>query len=45
MGITTEMFVYLAAHHGEKTAMIDVTYFKTHRTASSLAAQKGDVAA
>jgi len=32
----------LAAEHGEeKTVMIDATYLKAHRTATSLAAKKG----
>lgn len=36
----------LAAEHGEKkTVMIDATYLKAHRTASSLGAKKGGVAA
>ena len=40
------MMIGLAADHGEqKTVMIDATYLKAHRTASSLAAKKGDVAA
>lgn len=40
-GILAEMLVYLAAHHGEvKPAMIGAT----HRTVSSLAIQKAEVA-
>ncbi len=34
----------LAADHGEQaTVMIDATYLKTHRTASSLGVKKGGV--
>ncbi len=40
------MMTGLAAEHGEKkTVMIDATYLKAHRTASSMGAKKGDVAA
>jgi len=36
------MMVGLAAEHSEeKTVMIDTTYLKTHRTATSMAAKKG----
>jgi hypothetical protein len=36
----------LAAEHGEeKTVMIDATYFKAHRTATSMVAEKGDLVA
>ena len=36
----------LAAEHGEKTTvMIDATYLKAHRTATSMAAKKGGVVA
>ncbi len=36
------MMVGLAAEHGEeKTVMIDATYLKAHRTATSMAAKKG----
>jgi len=36
------MMAGLAAQHGEtKTVMIDATYTKAHRTASSLGAKKG----
>ena len=43
-GIFAQMMVGLAAAHGEeKTVMIDATYLKAHRTASSLAVKKGDV--
>jgi len=36
----------LAADHGEeKTAMIDATHLKAHRTASSLGVKKGGVVA
>src|SRR6056297_3997261 len=41
-GIFARMMVGLAAEHGEqKTVMIDATYLKAHRTATSLAANKG----
>ncbi len=41
-GIFAQMLVGLAANHGEeKTIMIDATYRKAHRTASSLAVKKG----
>ena len=40
------MMAGLVAQHGEKkTVMIDATYLKAHRTASSLGAKKGGVAA
>lgn len=43
-GIFARMMVGLAAEHGEtKTVMIDATYLKAHRTATSLAAKKGGV--
>ena len=43
-GIFAQMMVGLAADHGEqKTVMIDATYLKAHRTASSLGAKKGGV--
>lgn len=43
-GIFAEMMADLAASHGEeKTVMIDATYLKAHRTASSLAVKKGGV--
>ncbi|KPP97532.1 MAG: hypothetical protein HLUCCA12_18190 [Rhodobacteraceae bacterium HLUCCA12] len=36
------MIAGLAANHGEeKTFMIDATYLKAHRTATSMAAKKG----
>ncbi len=36
----------LAAEHSEeKTVMIDATYLKAHRTATSMAAKKGGVVA
>lgn len=39
------MMVGLAAEHSEKnTVMIDATYLKAHRTASSLGVKKGGVA-
>ena len=41
-GIFARMMVGLAAEHGEKGAvMIDATYLKAHRTATSMAAKKG----
>ena len=41
-GIFARMMIGLAAEHGEeKTVMIDATYLKAHRTATSMAAQKG----
>ena len=41
-GIFAQMLVGLAAdHHEEQTVMIDATYLKAHRTASSLRAKKG----
>ena len=41
-GIFAQMMVGLAANHGEmKTVMIDATYLKAHRTASSLGAKRG----
>ncbi|EEX09664.1 conserved hypothetical protein [Ruegeria lacuscaerulensis ITI-1157] len=40
--IFAQMLVGLAAEHGEeKTVMIDATYLKAHRTATSMAAKKG----
>ena len=45
-GIFARMMAGLAAEHGEKrTAMIDATYLKAHRTATSMAAKKGGVVA
>ncbi len=45
-GIFAKMMVGLTAEHGEKkTVMINATYLKAHRTASSLSAKKGSVAA
>ena len=42
-GIFAKMMAGLAAGHGEKeTVMIDATYLKAHRTASSLGVKKGD---
>ena len=41
-GIFAEMLIGLAADHSEdKTVMIDATYLKAHRPASSLAVKKG----
>lgn len=43
-GIFARMMVGLAAEHcEEKTGMIDATYLKAHRTATSMAGKKGDV--
>ena len=45
-GIFAQMMVGLAAEHGEKkTVMIDATYLKAHRTATSMAAKKGGAVA
>lgn len=45
-GIFARMMAGLAAEHGEKTTvMIDATYLKAHRTATSMAAKKGGVVA
>jgi transposase len=45
-GIFAKMMMGLAAEHSEKnTVMIDATYLKAHRTASSLGVKKGGVAA
>lgn len=44
--IFARMMAGLAAEHGEETTvMIDATYLKAHRTATSMAVKKGDVAA
>lgn len=41
-GNFARMMAGLAAEHGEqKTVMIDATYLKAHRTATSMAAKKG----
>ena len=43
-GIFARMMVGLASDHGEtKTVMIDATYLKAHRTATSLGVKKGGV--
>ena len=43
-GIFARMIAGLAAEHGEeKTVMINATYLKAHRTAISIAAEKGGV--
>ena len=43
-GIFAQMMMGLAADHGEdKAVMIDATYLKAHRTASSLGVKKGGV--
>ncbi len=45
-GVFSCIMVGLAAEHGEKkTVMIDATCLKTHRTATSLAAKNGGMAA
>lgn len=45
-GIFAQTMAGLAAEHGEtKTVMIDATYLKAHRTASSLGAKKGGAVA
>ena len=45
-GIFARIMVGLAAEHGEKTTvMIDATYLKAHRTATSMAAKKGGAVA
>jgi len=45
-GIFAQMMVGLATDHGEtKTVMIDATYLKAHRTATSMGVKKGGVAA
>ncbi|SOC20168.1 transposase [Rhodobacter sp. JA431] len=45
-GLFARMMAGLAAEHGEKTTvMIDATYLKAHRTATSMAAKKGGVVA
>ena len=41
-GIFAQMMMGLAADHGEeKTVMIDATYLKAHRTATSMGVKKG----
>lgn len=43
-GIFAQMMVGLAAEHREeKAVMIDATYLKAHRAATSMAAKKGSV--
>jgi len=45
-GVFARMMAGLAAEHGErKTVMIDATYLKAHRTATSMGVKKGGVAA
>jgi transposase len=45
-GIFARMMAGPAAEHGEKTTvMIDATYLKAHRTATSMASKKGGVVA
>lgn len=41
MGVFTRMMEGLSANAERKTVMIDATYLKAHRTASSLAAKRG----
>ncbi len=43
MGVFTRMMEGLSASAERKTVMIDATYLKAHRTASSLAVKKGDL--
>lgn len=41
-GVFAQIMMDLAAEHGEeKTAMIDATYLKAHRTATSMGVKKG----
>ena len=43
-GIFAQMMMGLAADHGEEqTVMIDATYLKAHRTATSMGVKKGGV--
>ena len=43
-GIFAQMMMGLAAQHGEETTvMIDATYLKAHRTATSMGVKKGGV--
>ena len=43
-GVFARMMVGLAAEHGEKkTVMIDATYLKAHRTATSMGVKRGAV--
>lgn len=45
-GVFARIMAGLAEEHGEKkTVMIDATYLKAHRTATSMAANKGGVVA
>ena len=41
MGVFTRMMEGLSASAERKTVMIDATYLKAHRTASSLAVKRG----
>ena len=44
MGVFARMMEWLTSEGTEqKTVMIDATYLKAHRTASSLRAKKGDL--
>ena len=43
-GVFAQIMMGLAAAHGEeKTVMIDATYLKAHRTATSMGVKKGGV--
>ena len=43
-GVFARMMAGLSAEHGEqKTVMIDATYLKAHRTATSMGVKKGGV--
>ena len=43
-GVFAQIMMGLAAEHGEeKTVMIDATYLKAHRTATSMGVKKGGV--
>lgn len=45
-GVFAQIMMGLAAEHGEeKTVMIDATYLKAHRTATSMGVKKGGVGA
>lgn len=44
MGVFARIMTGLGGTADEKTIMIDATYLKAHRTASSLRLKKGDVA-
>ena len=45
-GVFARFMAGLVAEHGkDTTVMIDATYLKAHRTATGMAAKKGDVVA